>query len=296
MLRGEFEEAWRVSDRIATRGTPDANRLWDGEPFAGKRVMIRCLHGFGDAIQFLRYGRMMRREAATVMAQTHPQLVSLLRGMPFLDAVLTWSDGPLRKGADWDQQVEVMELPRIFRTELATIPAEIPYLWVDQRYLDASALALQHDGRPRVGLLWEGGGWDRKRDVPLAELRPVLETTGVWWYSFQRGPGRDELAGAEFGGRVRDLSGDAAETVYFAADLMQIDLLITVDTMAAHLAGALGKPVWVLLAHDADWRWMLDRPDSPWYPTMRLFRQSAPGEWEEPVRRVSKELLKFVNG
>ncbi len=288
MLLGRFEEAWRVSGRIIQRGCFDPNRLWDGQPFANKRVIIRCLHGFGDAIQFLRYARLMRRSAATITAQTHPQLVGLLRGIPFLDRVITWGEV-----SEWDQQIEVMELPRAFRTTIDTVPARVPYLFADRQNRLRSVAAMDRSANPRVGLLWEGGDWNPARNVPLREFLQVLAVPGVEFYSFQRGGGRDELISLDRDGRIHDLSGDSPDVSIFAADLTNMDLLITVDTMAAHLAGALGKPVWVLLPYQADWRWMLDRCDSPWYPTMRLFRQTAPGDWRRPIARAAAELEIF---
>jgi hypothetical protein len=296
MLLGRFEEAWRESERIAQRGGPDPHRLWDGHPFTGKRVIIRCLHGFGDAIQFVRYARLVRREATRVIVQTHPQLVSLFRGIPFVDEVITWDAGPGVRSVDWDQQIEVMELPRAFGTTLATIPAEIPYIKVAERYRERTRRALGPKRRPRIGLLWESGEWNEARNVPFEELRPILEGTPADFYSFQRGSGRNVLAASEFAGRVHDLSGDSPDVAHFAADLLYMDLLITVDTMAAHLAGALGRPVWVLLPFEADWRWMLDRRDTPWYPTMRLFRQRVRENWRWPVRQVLRELEEFLEG
>jgi hypothetical protein len=293
MLLGRFEEAWKESDSILARGLPDPNRLWDGLPFAGKRVMIRCLHGFGDAIQFVRYAKLVRQDAASVAVQTHPQLVSLFKNAPFIDRVTTWDDGPGLRHRDWDQQIEVMELPRAFRTTLDDIPAESPYLFVDRRHLARSPLAERPRRHPRVGVLWEGGEWNPARNVPFAEVLPVLTAPGFEVYSFQRGPGGEQLRVSGLADRIADLSGEGQDSVYFAADLMHIDLLITVDTMAAHLAGALGRPVWVLLPFEADWRWMLDRADSPWYPTMRLFRQKRPGEWRAVVEQVVRELESF---
>jgi hypothetical protein len=292
MLLGRFDEAWRESDAIAGRGRADPGRLWDGQPFTGKRVMIRCLHGYGDALQFIRYAGLLRRQAAAVLVQTHPQLVSLLKAAPFADGVTTWTDGPGRCPGDWDQQIEVMELPRAFRTTVGSIPAEVPYVSPPPALERESFQRLGPRFRPRVGLVWEGGGWDAGRNVPLSELLPILQVPGVEFVSFQRGAAREELAARDPDASIRDLSGDSEDVSYFAADLMHTDLLITVDTMAAHLAGALGRPVWVLLPYQADWRWMLDRPDTPWYPTMRLFRQRAPGDWRRPVREAASELSK----
>jgi hypothetical protein len=289
MLAGRFEEAWRESDRIAARGGPDPYRLWDGQPFTGKRVLIRCLHGYGDAIQFIRYARLLRRDAARVIVQTHPQLVSLFRGVPYADDVITWPDDPLDDARQWDQQIEVMELPRAFRTTLETIPREVPYLFVRGV---RSRIPPRPGNKPRIGLQWGSSDWDHTRSLRLDDLSPILDNADFEFYSFQRGPQRGELTPLQPPGSIVDVSGDSPEIVEAAADLMNIDLLITVDTMLAHLAGALARPVWVLLPYAADWRWMLDRHDSPWYPTMRLFRQPSPGAWQCPIREIAAALRK----
>ncbi len=289
MLLGKFEEAWRVSEQIAARGKPDPHALWDGRPLAGKRVMIRCLHGYGDAIQFVRYAQLIRREARSVILQTHPELVYLLRELPYVDDVISWAEDQSKTNA-WDQQLEVMELPRVFRTTLPTIPAAVPYLFVGEARRKRSLAALGTARGPRVGILWRASNWNPARSLPLSTLAPVLRTPGVSFYSFQRGEGRAELADCAFAHRIHDTAPHSPDIADTAADLLHMDLLVTVDTMAAHLAGALAKRVWMLLPYHADWRWMLDRRDSPWYPTMRLFRQPAPGDWHAPINEVAREL------
>jgi hypothetical protein len=293
MLAGEFENAWNESDRIAMRGRPDPHRFWDGEPFTGKRVIIRCLHGFGDAIQFSRFACLVRREAARVIVQTHPELVSLLRGGEGVDDVISWSE---EGSLEWDQQIEVMELPRAFRTTLDTIPCDVPYITVAAEQRKRCRIAPSWGERTRIGLQWGAGNWDCGRSIPLALLDPICRFPEFEYYSFQRGPHRRELDGFEPSAWIRDVSGTCPEIVEAAADLINIDLLITVDTMLAHLAGALGKSAWLLLPWDADWRWMLNRPDTPWYPTMRLFRQPAPGDWRSAVGQMTAELSRFARG
>lgn len=288
MLAGKFENAWRESDAISRRGNPDPHRLWDGLSFRGKRVMIRCLHGFGDAIQFVRYAKLVRgNQASRVIVQVHPELVSLMRGASFVDEVISWCD---EGSVGWDQQIEVMELPGAFQTTLDTIPGEIPYLRLTPQQRQGSRIVPRHGTGLRIGLQWGSSGWNVDRSVALRELRPVLGMAGIEYFSFQRGASREELAMIGEGYPIQDVSGTSPHIVEAAADLMNIDVLITVDTMLAHLAGALGREVWVLLHWDSDWRWMLQRCDSPWYPTMRLFRQPAPGDWHSVALQVMKEL------
>ena len=288
MLSGCFEEAWRESDRIAARGRPDPHRLWDGLPFAGKRVVIRCLHGLGDAIQFIRYVRLVRRGASRVTVQTHPELVSLIRSMALVDDVISWSDDGC---IQWDQQIEVMELPRAFRTTLETVPAEVPYLAVESCRREHCRVPPRRGKNPRIGLQWRSGEYNPERSIPAEELCPILKIPGMDFYTFQRGPHRGDLHHLDVASSVYDVSGESPEILEAAADLMNIDLLITADTMLAHLAGALGVAVWVLLPFAADWRWMLDRKDTPWYPTMKLFRQPSPGDWGPAVRQIVTALL-----
>lgn len=300
MLLGRFEEAWRESARIAESGQPDPNALWDGQPFTGKRVMVRCLHGFGDAIQFIRYAQLLRRQATRVLAQVHPQLMALLSCVPGVDQVIGWQQ---EDPALWDQQIEVMELPRAFRTTLDTIPDGVPYIRVPEAYRIRSRVPpppppqlRRPDARLRVGLQWSAGEWDPERSIGLRQLSPLREAADCEWFSFQRGAGRDELAGVAAWPGIRDVSGDSPDILNAAADLLNIDLLVTVDTMLAHLAGALGRPVWVLLPFRADWRWMLHRRDSPWYPSMRLFRQPAQGEWNPAVKEMAGALRRLAAG
>lgn len=297
MLLGDFEQAWRISDRISSRRGPGPHALWDGLPFTDKRVLIRCLHGYGDAIQFLRYTRTMRRDASRIIVETHPEMVSLVERFPSIDEVTTWAEGRSPRREDWDRQIEVTELPRAFRTTLATVPAGIPYIDIGDGARARSALNLTSSGACRsllkTGLMWASSMWNPARSLPLMSLLPVLDVPGCRFYSFQRGPRRKELFGIPRGFEIHDTSLHSPEIVDTAADLLNMDLLITVDTMAAHLAGALGKPVWTLLPWEADWRWMLNRSDTPWYPTMRLFRQPSPGAWEPVVEAVARELARF---
>jgi hypothetical protein len=289
MLTGRFEQAWKESDRIAADSRPDPHRFWDGRPFKGSRVLVRCLRGFGDAIQFIRYARPLSQEAAGVIVQTHPELVNLIRCAPSLNRVISWEDDGK---VAWDQQIELMELPRAFRTTLETIPNKVPYLFVSPERVAAARVPTRTGGRPRIGLQWGSGCWDAARSMRLADLAPVLQSSAFEFYSFQRGDPRLELQDSVFRHHIQDVSGASPDIAEAAADLMNVDLLLTVDTMLAHLAGALGVPVWVILPWAADWRWMIDRRDSPWYPTMRLFRQQSPGDWSIPVQEVAAELTK----
>lgn len=288
MLLGRYEEAWRQSERISASGTPDPNALWDGAPFRGKRVIVRCLHGFGDAIQFIRYTEPLRQEASQVVVQTHPELASIMGCLPYVDRAITWRE---EDPALWEQQIEVMELPRAFGATLANIPCRVPYLSVPES-VRASSRVLRGD-RLRIGLQWAGGPWNPARSISLRTIEPLLGFRDCEYFSFQRGEGRNDL-GSPLYSHILDVSGDSPDIIHAAADLLNIDLLITVDTMLAHLAGALGRPVWVLLPFQADWRWLLDRADSPWYPTMRLFRQAGEGDWDSAIACMARSLEEWL--
>jgi hypothetical protein len=199
-----------------------------------------------------------------------------------MDRLLPLHDGT--PDAEYDTDVEIMELPHVFRTRLSTLPARVPYLHVEPA-------PLRREGRLAVGLCWRAGEWNESRSIPFSLLAPLAKVPGVVWYIFQRGPGLAEWRRASFG-----LTPEAANLFEEARVVRALDLMISVDTMTAHLAGALGVPVWNLLQRDADWRWMEGRDDSPWYPTMRLFRQERRGCWEPVIARVAAELERLGSG
>jgi ADP-heptose:LPS heptosyltransferase len=200
--------------------------------------------------------------------------------VPGIDQLLPLHDGAPE--AAYDVDVEIMELPHLFRTTLATIPRAIPYLHVEPRRLAAA-----EPGKLLVGLVWQAGGWDARRSVPFELLAPLAAVPGVQLVILQ---GNAEVAGWQQG--IGTYPGELMLDDY-ARVVRGLDLLITVDSMPAHLAGALGVPVWTLLHAEADWRWLTKRPDSPWYPTMRLFWQEQPGEWAPVVARVLAEVRRL---
>jgi hypothetical protein len=283
MRRGDFQAAWEVSDAAlrSFAGQPSSHlprhfqQVWRGSPLIGKRVLVRCYHGLGDTIQFIRYAPLVKAIAAEVIVWAQPSLIPLLRTARGVDLLLPLHDG--QPDLEYDVDVEIMELPHVFRTALWTIPAEIPYLHVDP-------LPLPPGEGLAVGIVWRAGDWNDRRSIPFSLLAPLAEISGITWYVHQHGAGLAEQDGGF--GVMREFS-DVLEE---ARVMRSLDLLISVDTMPAHLAGALGVPVWNLLHSESDWRWMEGRDDSPWYPTMRLFRQERPGEWEPVIARVASAL------
>jgi hypothetical protein len=285
MLQGEFERAWRESDAISRRGKPDPHRFWDGKLLDGQRVLIRCLHGLGDTLQFIRYARLLRRRTRALTIEAQPTLQPLLARGDLADQVITWGEAE----PPWDAQIEVIELPRIFRTTLETIPRDVPYIEVD-------ACPPAELARPssdlRVGLAWASSVYNPARSIRLAQLAPVFSIPHVRFYSLQIGEERQELH--PWLAHVVDMHDHVSTPLTTARTLKGLDLIISVDTMMAHLAGAMARPIWTLLPFECDWRWMLDREDSPWYPTMRLFRQREPDDWISVVERLRRELLSLA--
>jgi len=289
MLAGEFELAWRESDTIARRGQPDFNRFWDGRPFTGRRVLLRCLHGLGDTLQFVRYAPLIQREARSLTIEAQPKLKALLEQAGISDGVITWGEA----APPWDQQVEVMELPRIFRTTLASIPTAIPYIDLPVACSPAcppKKLARQErqPGPLCVGIVWAAGLYDPTRSIPIKRLAQLFDTPGVSFISLQAGAEGADVR--PWAGQVTIPPEELTGILETARTLKKLDLVITVDTMTAHLAGAMGTPVWTLLPYECDWRWMMERADSPWYPTMRLFRQQKMDDWNPVIQSVQRQL------
>ncbi len=284
MLAGDFETAWRQTDRIehdrrVLQQQPgftrtDQHLIWNGGLWADRTVLIRCWHGLGDTIQFLRYVPLLKQTARSVIVQVQPMLLSLCQGLDGADAVLNgWTKEP---DPVHDIEIECMELPYAFRSTVKTLPSQVPYLPVE-RLRERRTRVLGRPGMRRIGLVWASSSWNSTRSLTLSQLAPLWRVPGVQFYSLQQGPEQNEAEAFDL--PLAQLSAQTADIADAAAAMLQMDLMICVDTMAAHLAGALGVPVWTILKHEADWRWMRERNDSPWYPTMRLFRQPAAGDW-----------------
>ena len=282
MLRGDFAAAWKVAARIRREsrlakhvGPRHFQRIWDGTPLAGKRVLVRCYHGLGDTIQFIRYAALLKALPAHVIVWAQPELLRLLAAMEGIDQLLPLHDGTPE--VDYDVDVELMELPEIFGTTLETIPASIPYV-------KAPSAPRRGRGKLEVGLVWAGGDWDPERNLSSRALEALAGFGGVCWHALQRGE-----ALSRWSRRWGPIAG-IEPIEQLGAVMNALDLIISVDSMPAHLAGALGRPTWTLLKAHADWRWMRKRRDSPWYPTMRLFRQPNAGDWDAVIEEVISAL------
>jgi hypothetical protein len=286
---GDFATAWSISDRIrartTNRGDPALPRhlqqIWDGTPVEGRRVLVRCYHGLGDTIQFARYLPALHTIAREVIVWAQPALLDLLATLPGAVTLLPLHDGA--PDVPYDVDLEIMELPYVFRSTLETIPAAVPYLRAP------SAFAREPRERPRIGVVWRAGDWDDTRSIPFRQLLPLFESGYAEWWSLQR-ECRDEERHADLHWLEGEAGAGADTIAGTAALIQQMDLVISIDSMPAHLSGALGVPVWTLLPHRADWRWLTDRDDTPWYPTMRLFRQAHAGDWAGVIADVTQSV------
>lgn len=271
---------------------------WRGEePVAGKTLLLHPEQGLGDVVQFLRYVPVLAEKGARVIVAVPPPLLPLVEGaLPGAAEIYGWGTKP---PPGFDLHTTYPSLPHAMGTTLETIPAHVPYLTVPEPQRAAEAARLGGLPKPRIGLVWAGNpehGNDHNRSVPLATLAPLLDTPGVSFVSLQKvlRPGDEAFLQARPGILRRgEAFSDFAET---AAAIALLDLVISVDTSVAHLAGALGKPSWILLPWSPDWRWLLDRDDTPWYPTARLFRQPKLGDWDGVVARLRDEVANLAAG
>lgn len=284
--RGWAEHEWRRREPVA----PQAGPLWRGEDPAGRRILLVAEQGLGDTLQFVRYAPLVAARGATVVLEAQPGLERLLRSVPGVAEVV-----PRGASAPTDMHCLLMSLPWLFGTTVQTIPATLPYLAPPDALRTAWATRVGDEPRLRVGLVWAGGARpddidceviDRRRSIGNpALLSRLAEVPGVRFYNLQK-----DRAGLPAELDAVDLMGGVADFADTAALVAQLDLVIAVDTSVAHLAGAMGKPVWMLSRRDGCWRWMQDREDTPWYPTMRIYRQRTQGDWTEVLGRVATDL------
>lgn len=291
LLKGDFREGWRHYAARAAPAIPDA-RLWNGEHLEGSSILLLSEQGLGDTIQFIRYTRQLRYEGARVSAQCPATLVELLRTAGHLHDVVPDTETP--RPCNW--YAPLMHLPAVFGTRSGTIPAEVPYLFAEPGRVRGWETVFR--GAPvrrthlRVGLAWRGGADhrnDRNRSMSPSLLTALSDIPRTTFVSLQK-DFHDGCEGLRFHPLPRELN-DFADT---AALIAHLDLVISVDTAVAHLAGALGCPTWVMLPFAPDWRWMLDRRDSPWYPNMRLFRQPTRGDWRSVLEEVREALTSLA--
>ena len=301
LLRGNFDQGWAEYEwRWRFKGflpkgasrPPTTDRDWDGSPLRGRSILLHAEQGLGDTIQFIRYASLLKESgAARITLVCPPSLQRLLSRCPDIDQIVTGSPFP-----DFDVCAFLLSLPRPLGTlSIEAIPAKVPYLDCAPELVERwdARLAELGAGRPglRVGIAWQGypgHKGDLWRSVRLEQFAALAEHPGIHLISLQQGPGSEQLEKTP--GLALPIGPELADLAETAAVIRCLDLVISVDTAVAHLAGALAAPVWLALPMVPDWRWLLERPDSPWYPTMRLFRQEKRGEWNEVFGRIKDAL------
>lgn len=296
LVMGEYDRGWKEYEwrwakmRNASYRRKDASRQWTGEPLEGKRILLYAEQGLGDAIQCARYIPMVAAAGGVVIVECQPELEALLRTVQGVaEVVVRGGREPL-----YDVACPLMSLPGVLGTTLGTIPAGVPYMFADPgKLMHWEAWAHAHVPGRRVGVVWAGNPAhrnDARRSMPASYLPRLMGVEGVRWVSLQKGEPGDGRVQVPPGVRMADagpLLRDLADT---AALVMQCDLVITVDTAVAHVAGALGRPVWVMIPYAPDWRWLLEGEGTRWYPTARLYRQPSPGNWDAVIARVTADL------
>ncbi|MDU2064426.1 MAG: tetratricopeptide repeat protein [Sporomusaceae bacterium] len=292
LLQGRFQVAWPLyeSFRMKHSGHRPPLPLWQGEALRGKRVLLFYEQGFGDTFQFLRFAPLLAAQASEISLW----LPEAMRGIQLLDESI-----PLYYSSSVTQQrfdfcCPLPSLPAVLKIDEATIPRTVPYLAVSTDLQEKWRLRLAAEGRPeqmRIGFVWAGNPQhhnDRNRSIPAELFRPLLLIKNTEWISLQIGPRSNEGAGLP---AFLDFTSELTDFSQTAALISQLDLVVTVDSAVAHLAGALGKKTWVCIPYDPDWRWQYQRTDSPWYPSIKLFRQQQPGIWENIIACLQQEII-----
>lgn len=326
LLAGNFEQGWPAYEwRLKCKEfsiPPFRQPQWDGRPLHGQTILLLAEQGLGDTLQFIRYAPLVKERGGRVLLACPAALARLLACSPGVDELVSQDSQPA-----FDVYAPLLSLPRIFGTTLATTPAKVPYLFADaglvqhwQQELSPSSGSSRPNPQPsantsllatpgpssrpelKIGITWRASAQSstgHRRSFPLTQFAPLARLEGVRLFSLQKGPGTEQLgalagqiAVTDFGDRLDKTAGPFMDT---AAVIRNLDLVITPDTAVAHLAGGLGVPVWVALPFVPDWRWMLQREDSPWYPTMRLFRQTKRGDWTPVFERIADEVRRWID-
>jgi tetratricopeptide (TPR) repeat protein len=287
------EHEWRLRTKLRFPVRPFPQPQWRGEPLEGRTILLHAEQGLGDGIQYVRYVKLVAERGGRIVLECHPELRRLFDGFPGAEQVIARGE-PLPA---FDLHCPLASLPFACRTRLETIPADVPYLRAQPERVRAWREKLGPAGRPRVGIVWAGNPThpnDRIRSIPLKRLAP-LARANVEFHSLQKAPAAASQAfDPELGLRVIDHHRDLTDYVDTAALIACCDRVIAVDTSVAHLAGALGAPTWTFIPFVADCRWLVGRADSPWYPTLRLFRQMRRDRWDEAIDAMACELARWA--
>ena len=289
LLTGELDQGWREYEWRFTVARYDRGfdrPLWSGEPLVGQSILIHAEQGFGDTLQFIRYVPAVAQRGGKVLLEMPEPLVHLARTVAGVSEIIA-AGAPLPA---FDYHCPLLSLPRVFETNLATIPDVVPYLSVPAEVSAAWADRITTAPGLKVGVVWAG---TTVGAINLRLLQPLWDVAGISWFSLQVDNGSADISSLD-GVTIADLAPWLTDFAETAAAVCHLDLVITVDTSVAHLAGALGRPTWLLLPTQPDWRWLLEREDSPWYPTARLFRQRQAGDWSGTAREVAAALAQMA--
>jgi len=302
---GDFQNACRQEDILDTFSSKTTENLWDGSDLRGKTVLLRNDKGIGDLFMWLRYVRDFKQQGAYVVVQARKSLFPLLSQCGYIDKLLPQNV----RCAGIDFQIPVSKAQYLLNKSIESFYTEIPYMYAHSKLVKHWAKKLAGDTSFKIGICWDpcssyvsaktGSPVKNERALPLCFFEPLSRIKGVRLYSLQQVNGTEQIkdASSDFQLHMFDENFDKTYGSFSdtAAVMKNLDLIITVDTSIAHLAGALGVPVWVVLPFYSAWRWLLKRPDTPWYPTMRLFRQDSPHDWESAMEKVYDELVKIVS-
>lgn len=302
---GDYRKGWELYEAGLGDHHKRGLRLfpepaWDGSPMPDKHLLIWSEQGFGDSLQFIRYAAEARHRVGKISVLCPKPLVSLFQSLPYVDEAFDQMDANRK----FDAHIPMMSLPYRFGTTLETVPANMPYLSVAPEVQEKWSRRFQNVSGFKIGLVWGGsaregqinsGQIDQRRSIGLDRLKPFLDMPGAVFYNLQMGAHAQQIAELGLENRMIDLIPDVSDFSDTAAILQNLDLVLTVDTSVAHLAGGLGKPVWILSRFDACWRWLKNKPTSPWYPTARIFGQPTPGDWDSVIHDVQRELALLLS-
>lgn len=284
----EYEWRWRKSNFAALERTCEQPR-WQGENLSGRTILLWAEQGMGDAIQFLRFVPNVKQLGANVLLECQPSLNRIVKNSPGIDMVISRGE----QVTDFDVHCSLLSLPLVLGTTVESIPAKVPYIYPALDIVHYWKNLLAVDKGLKIGIVWAGNPShvnDLNRSINPKYFTPFFGFSGLSIYSLQKGfDAKSDLP------LIKDYTSQLTDFADTAGLIDALDVVITVDTSVAHLAGAMGKNVWLLLPLAPDWRWMRDRSDSPWYPTMKLFRQTLAGDWRDPLKEVAGELLKLIS-
>jgi tetratricopeptide (TPR) repeat protein len=301
LLKGDYQRGFRENEwrwrckRLSAGARTFAKPLWDKTALEGRRILLHADGGFGDTIQLIRYVPLVAARGGRVIVQCQAPLVRLLGGFPGAERVIAISDAL----PEFDVHCPIGSLPWMLDTTIGNIPGPVPYIRSDPEATDRWAARIGRANELKVGIAWAGNpqhSKNRFRSMRFSQFRDLARVQNIRYFSLQKGGASKEASGAPEGMDISDYTGELNDFADTAAFVANLDLVIAVDTSVAHLAGAMGKPTWALIPFAPDWRWLIGREDSPWYPTMRLFRQKSIGDWESAIERVAAALSELAAG